>query len=130
MPQQNIQSGKDIKLLIIDDDSKITNLLNDYLSELGYDVSVAYDGAQAATLYNTQAFDLALIDIFMPEKDGLEVISELKKKCPETKAITMSGMLTTDTYLNLSKKLGSDASIAKPFDLIEISSLIENTLQR
>ena len=68
-----------VKLLIADDNKQITSILKEYSEKDGYEAVVAYDGEQALQEFGKDKFDLILLDVMMPKKDGFEVCREIRK---------------------------------------------------
>src|SRR6266480_7062891 len=79
------------RILVMDDDELLRGALRVVLEAAGYEVIEAADGDAGLRLQREQAADLVLVDIFMPERDGLEVIRALRAEIPEPKIISMSG---------------------------------------
>ena len=117
-------------IIVIDDEDMICTLLRNYLEDRGYRVSVAHDGRQALDLFEQRQADLIITDIFMPEKDGLEVISALRKKRPEIPIIAMSGGNPTNKQdvLHIAKSLGAARIMDKPIELRELLATIHALL--
>lgn len=118
-------------ILIVDDDEIQRHLLKNYLNEAGHIVFEASNGEQALNLHERNNIDIIITDILMPEKDGLELIIELRNVTPLTKLIAMTGggMLGDDqNYLDVANHLGAAAVLKKPIgkDLLleHISRLI------
>lgn len=97
------------------------------LRRAGYTITIASDGAEGLGRAKEQFYDIVVTDIVMPDKEGIETIIELRRNCPETKIIAMSGggRVRADDYLMLAKKLGASATIAKPFSGTEFLRLLE-----
>ena len=116
------------KVLVADDDSNICELLRLYLEKEGYTVVLANDGRQALNKFHTEAPDMVLLDIMMPELDGWQVCREIRKTsdCPII-MITAKGE-TFDKVLGLD--LGADDYVVKPFDSKEIVARIKAVLRR
>ncbi len=114
-------------ILSADDDEALVNLLSRELLNEGYNVSVAYDGAQAITLSTEKIFDLAILDIKMPKKDGLEVLKFIKENSPSTKVIMLTAYADVANAL-AAKRLGAEDFLEKPYDLGELLSTIERHL--
>jgi DNA-binding NtrC family response regulator len=114
-------------ILSADDDEDLVNLLSRELSNVGYNVSVAFDGAQAITLSTEKKFDLAILDIKMPKKDGLEVLKFIKENSPSTKVIMLTAYADVANAL-AAKRLGAEDFLEKPYDLGELLSTIERLL--
>ena len=104
------------RLLVIDDDEEIRIMLNSLFTDAGYEVDLAADGYEGVEAFKENHADLVITDIFMPNKDGLETIIELKRDYPEIKIIAMSGGgIDTELYLESAKKFGAVATFIKPF---------------
>ena len=120
------------KILIVDDDKNYRSSLRRLLTDLDYDVIVAENGDEAISTYTQSPADIVITDIFMPEKDGLEVIIELKKKFQDAKIIAISGGSTKfNVSLNLleqAKQLGAHTIIDKPFRNEQLISAIKDIM--
>ena len=79
------------RILIIDDERQIRELLRDILEDAGYDVAEAADGQEAIKIQRGEPADLIITDLIMPEKEGIETIRELKQSYPDVRIIAMSG---------------------------------------
>lgn len=107
------------RILVIDDEPDIRELLRRILEKAGYGVTEASDGAVGVKLYRENPADLIITDIIMPEKEGLETIMELRREFPGVKIIAISGggkALHSVSCLHLAEKLGAQRSIAKPIN--------------
>ena len=104
------------KILVIDDDVMSRTMLKKRLERYGYAVELAMDGIEGTRLCLLDPPDLVLTDIFMPEKEGIETIRDIKRRCPEVIIFAMSGGPTTFTanYLPAAKMFGASRSFAKP----------------
>lgn len=111
------------RILITDDDKQYTAMLRQAFERKGYVVLTAYDGNEALQTFHREPPDLAIIDILMPEKEGLETIQSIKKEHPNTKIIAISGgsfLLMASFNLRIAAQMGADRTLQKPFDLQEI----------
>ena len=79
------------RILVVDDEEGIRTLLRNILVREGHHVTTAADGVEALQVVDTQPVDLVITDLIMPEKEGVETISELRKRFPAVKIIAMSG---------------------------------------
>lgn len=121
-------STKDIKILIIDDESAICGVLAASLHDEGYQVAVALDGAKGLELISVYRPDVVLLDIWMPgEFDGLEVLRRARPSSPSTQFIMMSGHGTIETAVKATK-LGAWDFVEKPLSMDKISILISNII--
>jgi len=116
-------------ILIIDDEEQVRRLFQVALAEAGYRVLTAESGPQGLRLLQHQEVDLALVDIFMPSMDGLEVIQLLHKTRPTCKIIAMSGGSWEWDYLDAAKHLGTNDTLKKPFSLQELLHAVATQLQ-
>ena len=116
-------------LLLIDDDQEFTQLLSEYLSPQGYQVTIANDGeAGLALATGTQRFDLILLDVMLPKLDGFEVLKRLRMS-----HLTPVLMLTAkgdDFERIFGLELGADDYLAKPFNHRELSARIKAIVRR
>jgi DNA-binding response OmpR family regulator len=114
------------RVLVVDDDLQMREMLGVILERKGYDVMTVPDGKLAVQLQKKSPFDLVITDIIMPEKEGLETISELRHSYPCLKIIAISGggRYRPDGYLDLARQLGADRILAKPFGSWEILSAV------
>lgn len=112
-------------VLVIDDDSFSRTLLRLILEEEGYDVTLARDGQEGLSVYGRTPADLVVVDIFMPEKDGLETIVELKDRFPQAKVLTVSGGGNFGLeFLDVARQFGADDCLAKPFDRVGLLAAV------
>lgn len=88
------------------------------LESAGHTVASAENGLQAPKVMVTQKFDIVITDLLMPERDGLEFITEIRKQYPEVKIIAMSGggHIARDSYLRIAKTFGAHLLLEKPFN--------------
>lgn len=116
------------KILIVDDDKNICELLRLYIEKEGFDTCIANDGRQALTQFNSFSPDLILLDIMLPELDGWQVCREIRKtsNCPII-MLTAKGEVF-DKVLGL--ELGADDYVVKPFESKEIVARINAVLRR
>lgn len=121
---------KPCSILVIDDETALREILSQVLTDAGYRVAGAANGKEASRLLSTAAFDIVLTDVIMPEKDGMQVISEVRKKFPEVRIIAMSGggHVSRDQYLKIAKGLGAHAVLEKPFPNKQLLETIESVV--
>lgn len=103
-----------IKLLLIDDEKDFREYLKRFFSWRGYEVYTAASGQEALTIVKNEKPELALLDINMPDMDGLEVLRHIKNISPEIKVIMVTVSNDPDT-IEKAKKLGADEFVEKPF---------------
>ena len=116
------------KILVVDDDINICELLRLYIEKEGYEVVIANDGGQAVTKFKTEKPDLIMLDIMLPVLDGWQVCREVRKtsQCPII-MLTAKGEVF-DKVLGL--ELGADDYVVKPFETKEIVARIKAVLRR
>ena len=109
-------------VLIIDDDEDVRDSIRLILETQGYSVDVASDGDEGIALCNNGSFDVAIVDLLMPRKEGIATIVELKRDVPELRILAISGgsnYMQMD-YLSMAKKLGAAETLLKPFKAHEL----------
>ena len=118
------------RILVVDDEPDICDLLREILSLAGHDVLVALDGDSAITLLRKQPVDVILTDIFMPGKEGIETIMELRRDFPIVKIVAMSGGGKTGElhYLRDAVQLGAVRTIFKPFGGEDVLRVVQEVL--
>lgn len=120
------------RILIVDDDEQLRNLLSEVLRRAGYEVEVARDGQEALRLYGEQPTDLIVTDLLMPEKEGLEMIRELRRSHPELRIIAMTGGgagMDATPLLAIAGVLGAWRILHKPFSIEEFLQVVAEALQ-
>lgn len=111
------------KILVIDDDKQFRELLMQILEKKGeYQVVTAHNGDIGMKLFRNDPFDLVITDIFMPQKMGFEVITELHGAFSDTKIIAISGgdFIGPEDYTITAELIGADRSLNKPFSMKEM----------
>jgi len=116
-------------ILVVDDDAMVCALLNDMLIKEGHITRMAANGKIACDLVRQRIPDIIITDIIMPEKEGLEMIVELKHDYPGIKIIAISGVVKSSAgsfdYLDAASKLGAHECILKPFSRETILTAIQ-----
>jgi CheY-like chemotaxis protein len=115
------------RILIVDDEPQIRNMLREWLTRNGYDVVDAPDGKQAIELLRRESFDVVVADILMPEKDGLEVIMYLQRESPLTKCVAISSP-SNRVFLQSAQLLGATKVVEKPLTGAEVEAAIKEVL--
>ena len=122
------KNNMDTKLLIVDDDANICDLLRLYFENEGYTVKTANDGVEGLNYFKIFDPDLVLLDIMMPKKDGWQVCREIRELSPKPVIMITAKGEVFDKVLGL--ELGADDFIVKPFDMKELSARIKAVLRR
>lgn len=117
-------------ILVIDDEADIRGLLRLALEEAGYIVRESCEGEQGLAMAKQEPCALALVDLFMPGKEGLETILALRREVPAIKLIAMSGGSGHTDMLPVASSFGADRTIQKPFDLDTLLASIAALLEK
>ncbi len=119
---------KKMTILIVDDDPEVTNVLKKYLEDDGYAIHVAANAAESRAVVSQKSFDLILLDMILPDADGLSLMGELKSQ-QKIPIIVVSGKTdATDRIIGL--ELGADDYVTKPFHMRELSARIKSVIRR
>ena len=118
----------DTKILVVDDDENICELLKLYFENEGYGVKLARDGAEGINFFKIYEPDLVLLDIMLPKKDGWQVCREIREMSSKPIIMITAKGEVFDKVLGL--ELGADDFIVKPFDMKELSARIKAVLRR
>ena len=116
------------KILVVDDDLNICEVLKIYLENDGYEVKCAADGVEAVESFKIFEPDLVLLDIMMPKKDGWQVCREIREMSAKPIIMLSAKGEVFDKVLGL--ELGADDFIVKPFDMKEVAARIKAVLRR
>lgn len=116
------------KILIVDDDKNISELLRIYLVKEGYEPLMAFDGEEALAVFNEERPDLVLLDVMMPKLDGWQVCREIRRNSSTPVIMLTARGETFDKVLGFD--LGADDYIVKPFDAKEVIMRIRAVLRR
>jgi len=117
------------KILVIDDDKSICESLNLYLSEEGYEVRTALSGEEGLKKFQSQSWDLVILDIFLSDADGLDILRRLKDKSPDTSVIMITAFHDMPTTVR-AMKLGAVEYIHKPLEIDELQAAIDRMVRR
>jgi DNA-binding NtrC family response regulator len=116
-----------LSILIADDEDSIRSLLEHFLRSSGHSVVIVASAREACEAIARQTFDLVITDVLMPDGDGLDLITELRKKQPNARILAMSGggrYLEGSDYLKLATGLGAHTVMMKPFTFEQLQSAI------
>ncbi|KAA9014582.1 response regulator YycF [Niallia endozanthoxylica] len=116
------------KILVVDDEKPIADILQFNLVKEGYEVTCAYDGSEALEMVDTIVPDLVLLDIMLPQLDGMEVCREIRKKYDMPIIMLTAKDSEIDKVLGL--ELGADDYITKPFSTRELIARVKANLRR
>lgn len=116
------------KILLVEDDESVNEMLEKYLVKEGFIINTASDGEQGVAIFLNNSFDLVILDIMMPKLNGIEVMRIIREK--STVPILIMSAKDTDVDKAVGLGLGADDYIAKPFSLIEFSARIHAVMRR
>jgi DNA-binding NtrC family response regulator len=118
----------EVELLVLDDDPKMVEGLSEILEEEGYVVTPFESPDSALEALKRQRFSIALVDLIMPGKNGIDVLKEIKEHSPNAKVIIITGFATIESAVE-AMKAGASDYISKPFKIDEIQNAIKKTLE-
>jgi CheY-like chemotaxis protein len=102
---------------IVDDDDLVRRAIALSLQAFGFDTVELDNGCEVAAMLAAKPVDVLVLDMIMPDKDGIEVINEIRQRWPNLRIVAMSGggRLGDNLYLTLARHIGADACLTKPF---------------
>ena len=112
------------EILIVEDEQPINDLVKKSLTRIGHSCTQAFDGAEASEIFDEGKFDLIILDIMLPEKDGFELAAEVENT-PIIFLTAKSGLADKVRGLKL-----ADDYIVKPFEILELIARVEAVLRR
>jgi two-component system, OmpR family, response regulator len=118
-----------IRILLAEDDSNLGNLLKNYLTAKNHETSLYINGIQALEAFRNKTFDLCILDIMMPEMDGITLAREIRQINPEIPLIFLTARNQQEDILE-GFRSGADDYITKPFSMEELIYRIEAILRR
>ncbi len=120
---------KEYQLLIAEDDINLGQILKEYLELKGYKATLARDGLEAIDSFKSNHYDLRLLDVMMPKKDGFAVDKEIREISPDTPFIYLTARSQQEDTLK-GLQLGADDYIKKPFSMEELTLRLQAILRR
>ncbi len=116
-------------ILVVDDDSSIRKTLTAILAEKGYDAEAVETGKEAIKRSKTRFYNLALIDIRLPDMEGVKLLTKMKKTKPKMAKVIITGYPSLQNAVEALNK-GADAYIIKPINIDEMLATVEDQLER
>lgn len=117
-----------MKLLLVEDDLEISEMLKSFLSTENFEVVVAHDGKEACELFTQTLFDIVLLDLMIPKINGMDVMQQIRKH--SLVPIIIMSAKDTDSDITLGLGLGADDYITKPFSVTQVLARIKANLRR
>jgi len=114
-----------VKILLLEDDLMLSEVIVEHLEAFDYHVTTVYDGIEAEDLLFEEKFDLLLLDVNVPHLDGFELLKNLRNAGNETPAIFITSMNSPENVLE-GFELGANDYLKKPFEMIELKARIDN----
>lgn len=118
-----------LTILVVDDDESIRNLYKHVLTQQGYEVQTARNGLEAVEKAAVILPSLIILDLIMPEQEGIETLLQLQSKHPEIPVVTISGAIGANEYLHVSALLGARVALQKPIRPETLVSTVKNVLK-
>lgn len=120
-----------IKILVIDDEKIVRNIVRLWLGRVGFDVRVAENGRIGIDMQREDPAQVVICDLIMPEQEGMETISQLRKEFPDTGVIAISGggQIAPDAYLNVAGQLGAFKMFTKPLPMEKVVTAINSWVE-
>ena len=112
------------EILVVDDDPVAREIMTAALEAAGYDVREATNGADGIALARKCRPAVVVTDLMMPQKEGVEVIMELRQRDPEIAILAVSGVAGNDIYLHVARELGANAVLQKPFTFDRLIAVV------
>lgn len=112
------------KVLLVDDEEDFLEVLSERMKSRGIEVSTANSATEAIRIAEKESFDAIIVDLMMPEMDGLEALKLIKEKKPESQVILLTGHATVDKGIE-AMKLGAMDFLEKPADLSQLTEKIK-----
>ena len=118
------------RILVVDDEELVRFALRKILDTAGHDVIEASDGLAGSLMFDDSTIDIVLVDIIMPQKNGIELITEIRKKRPDMKIIAISGggKVKPTVFLELKQKHGVEHVLPKPFTERQLLEAVNDCL--
>lgn len=117
-----------MKILLVEDDKEISDMLKNYLVAENFEVVTAYDGERACEKFRAEEYGIVLLDLMIPGRSGMEVMETIRKK--STVPIIIVSAKDTDSDKTLGLALGADDYITKPFSVTELLARIKANIRR
>jgi two-component system alkaline phosphatase synthesis response regulator PhoP len=117
-----------VRMLVVDDKPSVRSMVRDYFTEFGYHCLTAGNGAEALAAVRTERPDIVLLDVMMPEMDGHQFLTELRRDSNVPVIMVTARVEETDRVIGL--ELGADDYVTKPFSLREVKARVQAVLRR
>ncbi len=116
------------RILVIDDDAVTRRVIGAILEEADHEVSYAANGEQGLAFYTKSPFELVIIDLVMPIKNGLQTIREMRETYPHARIVAISGV--SPEQLDKAEEYGALRTMVKPIESSQLLEVVDSTLRR
>ncbi len=116
------------RVLVIEDDDEMRNLLEKALKTAGHEVTSAADGHEGLKSFRAAEADVVITDLFMPNQDGIETMINLRREFPGVKIVAISGNVSAPAMLSVAKRLGAVVVLEKPFALEALLDAVKQSI--
>lgn len=120
-----MKNDENFRILIVDDNKELREILEEFLGGEGHDVEGASDGREALQKHGENPFDLIVTDLNMPEVSGMELIRTIRKDNPDTEFVIITGYASMDSAVE-AVRIGAFDYIVKPFRMEELQVVVKN----
>ncbi|MCB2192636.1 MAG: response regulator [Deltaproteobacteria bacterium] len=117
------------RILVVDDEERVRLAVQRVLTEAGYQVYLAADGAEGLTMVEEHAPDLVLVDLMMPVMDGMEFLDQARRRYPDLTSVVITGFATLEKAVEAMKQ-GADDFLAKPFKPQDLRMVVDRAFRR
>src|SRR5215469_2827956 len=124
-----IEPHRALRILFVDDERPLQELMRSELPRLGHEITVCSDGRAALKVLEKSTFDAAILDLRMPGMSGIELLDQLKQITPNTEAVVMTGHASMETAID-AMRLGAFDYITKPCKLTEIEAVLHKVADK
>lgn len=126
---EEVGGAKDISILVVEDERHLAESVARRLQEEGYRVDVTHDGVEALRFGLTKKYQLIILDLLLPQKDGLQVLRELRRNKVNSMVIVLTAKSTIEDRVE-GLRSGADDYLSKPFAFAELIARVESLLRR
>lgn len=122
-------AAENIHILVVEDERHLADSIGRRLQEEGYSVDLAHDGEEGLHLAGSKKYDLIVLDLLLPRKDGMQVLRELRREKVRSMVLVLTARSTVEDRVE-GLRAGADDYLAKPFAFAELMARIESLLRR
>ncbi|WBL21509.1 response regulator transcription factor [Zunongwangia sp. HRR-M8] len=120
---------KNSKILLVEDDAKVCSFINKGLTEEGFEMSIALNGKEGYQMATTNEFDLLILDIMLPEMNGMEICKAIREENNQIPILFLTALGSSEN-IAMGLDSGADDYLAKPFKFIELTARVKSLLRR